>query len=250
MTKHSISDQDQIIQELRESNVALTAALKTVSLQSSQMFAERPTDRVLDHRRPEDMLSGKDKFKTIEEKWDSILKNGGLQLYKVSMKPWIHRAKSEHSLIVCGLTAAEILYYHHEYDDPEKIAKGITESIYEVIEVVGMVSAVNREGLYDAMRNTKERGQHIFDQKRVDRLYGSADKIPLDVASLEDIMPKPPGLKGIFGITVDSLAERTFVNKIVKLADGGNLDISYYEDDTTRTSSAGVLWRRTGTTGG
>lgn len=243
-------DNDAVIAQLLESNAALTAAVTMMSSSQSKLIADAPKDQILDLRRPEDILTEDDEYDTIDEKWAAIIKDGGIQLYNVLMKPWISRSKSEHSFIVCGLTAAEILYYHHEYDTPEDVDLGTTKAIREVIKVNGMVCATDRKGVYDAMRNTKERGTHIFNQDRVARLFTDAKKIPMTVQDVEKGMPVAPSQKGIFGISLDNESDRKLIDQVVKLAEGGMLSIKYYEDDSTRTSGAGVLWRRTGIMGG
>lgn len=243
-------EKDALIADLQETNKVATDALRAFTTFSDRLVQEMPKDEVVDLRRSEDILYDDEKFETIEEKWTAILKKGGMQLYNVSMKPWISKAKSQHSLIICGLTAAEISYYHHQYDSAEDIERGSTQAIFEVIQVNGMVSDVGREGLYDMMRSAKTMGRHIFDQNVVDRLFPDAKRIPMTVKELAKTMPQPVDAKGVFKIGVDKEEERHLVDKVVKLASGGMLSIKYYEDNSTRTSSAGVLWRRTGISGG
>ena len=243
-------DQASLVAKLIDSNNSLMNTIQMMTESQNKLVADSPEDQTLDLRRPEDILTKDDDFNTIEDKWKSIIKNGGVQLYNVLMKPWINRSKSEHSFIVCGLTAAEILYYHHSFDTPEDVDRGTTKAVMEVIKVNGMVCETNRAGVYDAMRNTKERGSHIYDQNLVARLFTDASKIPLTVQDVSKGMPKAPSQKGIFGITLDGESERTLVDKVHKLAGGGMLSIKHYEDDSTRTSGAGVFWRRTGIMGG
>lgn len=246
----AVDDRDTLIEELRESNKVATNALKAFSAMSGRLVEDMPKDEVVELRRPEDILYDDDKFETIQEKWAHILKRGGMQLYNVSMKPWIARAKSNHSLIISGLTAAEISYYHHMYDSKEDIARGSTQAIFEVIEVSGMVCDVSREELYNSLRSVKTMGRHIYDQSVVDRLFPDVKRIPMTVKELAKSLPQPVDAKGVFKIGVDKTVERILVDKVVKLASGGMLSIKYYEDVSTQTSSAGVLWRRTGISGG
>lgn len=243
-------DRDALIKELRENNKVATDALRAFSAMSGRLVEDMPKDEVVELRRPEDILYDGDEFETIEQKWAHILKRGGMQLYNVSMKPWIVRAKSNHSLIISGLTAAEISYYHHMYDSEEDIARGSTQAIFEVIEVAGMVCDVSQEELYNALRSAKTTGRHIYDQKVIDRLFPDVKRIPMTVRALAKSMPQAVDVKGVFKIGVDKTVERTLVDKVVKLASGNMLSIRYYDDNSTQTSSAGVLWRRTGISGG
>lgn len=245
-----LAEKDAIIAELRENGKVATDALRAFSEMSGRLVEDMPKDEVVELRRPEDILYDEEKFETIEEKWAAILKKGGMQLYNVSMKPWIAKAKSQHSLIISGLTAAEISYYHHMYDSAEDIERGSTQAIFEVIQVNGMVSDVSREELYNSLRSAKTMGRHIFDQSVVDRLFPDPKRIPMTVKELAKSMPQPVDAKGVFKIGVDKTEERHLVDKVVKLASGGMLSIRYYKDESTRTSSAGVLWRRTGISGG
>lgn len=243
-------EKDALIAELRESGRVSTNALEALASITGRLVQDKPEDHVLDLRRAEDILLDDEKFETIEEKWASILKKGGMQLYNVSMRPWIARAKSGHSLIISGLSAAEISYYHHMYDSTEDVERGSTQAIFEVIEVAGMVSNTSQEGLYDLMRSAKTSGRHILDQKVVDRLFPDAKRIPMTIKELAKSMPQPVDAKGVFKIGVDKTEERHLVDKVVKLSSGGMLSIKYYEDNSTRTSSAGILWRKTGISGG
>lgn len=243
-------DDKEIIAELRKSNQVLTDTMSMLATSQSKLIADAPKDQTLELRRPEDILYPDDDFDTIEDKWKSIIKKDGTQLYNVLMKPWANQSKSEHAFVVCGLTAAEIFYFHNLYDVEHDISKGTTKAIIEVIKVAGLVCDIDQTGVYEAMRSTVERGSPLFNQKLVDRLYTDERKIPRTVEDVTKLMPSRPDAKGIYGITLDKTIHRTLVDKVVKLDDGGMLSIKYYEDLNTRTSGAGVLWRKTGIMGG
>lgn len=254
-TQAKKSDADTI-SELKEANKALASANALYAQTSNNLAADKPNDKVLDQRRPEDMLTEDDVDKngdgfTLKKKWAGILKDGGMQLYSVMIKPWVTRAKCDHGFLMHGLTAAEIYYYHRMYDDAEtEVATGTTKAIHEVIQINGQVCAVSQAELREALRETKSFGTHVYDQPMIDRLYPTAGDIPLTVEALAKIMPVAKKARGVYGIDVYKKVDRELIDERHKLHDGSFLTLSRYTDYDTRTSGAGVLWRKTGIAGG